>query len=54
MAGPGSDWSEESALGIEPTALDFVDAPWLSSRARAYLVIRVAQELACRFDSAIR
>lgn len=26
MAGPGSDWSEESLVGVEPAALDFVVA----------------------------
>ena len=27
-AGPGSDWSEESVVGVEPAALDVGVAPW--------------------------
>lgn len=45
LAGPGSDLSEESAVGVEPAALDLRSRPQVSSWVRFLVRLRVAQEL---------
>lgn len=46
LAGPGSDLSEESVVGVEPATLDFVVVPQVSSRARRGVRVGIAYQAA--------